>query len=417
MKRNSQDKTLIKGLNNTSFSIIENSVWANVGVHPTPKALAQSFIEFIFQEIFFGNRKDKLVLDLFAGDGRLGSMFSKKLQNLPFDHKLCFLEVRKNTIPSAYLNANKVLINQNAFHYIQKEVFDFVISNPPFLILNANKAIQFGFTWEETKRCSRNLYGLGIRKGLELCKSGGYLAVIAPFGYLRGVNSAEFREIINEYCSEIRIRANSERNLFKGVNQDIAFQIFRKRTKNNKRKAKWKFAYNGENYKNISITLPLTKYTAKRYVRVGPIVWNRKTEFLRPQPKDNISVIYGGNITHQGTLDLKIKKYRNKQYILPKVTIPTDVLTAPFIAIRRTVRGKPGSWKIDSVLVTDKTIYCTAENHVIVIELPDFTFDSLKNIQIDLINRVSEHHFHSGSPNISTKVVSKLFSELIIDYI
>jgi len=409
-------KAITKGLNDTSSSIIENSSWSNVGIYPTPNTLAQLFIEFAFKETSFGKRKVR-VLDLFAGDGRLGSMFSKKLQDFKIDHNLFFLELREETISTKYLNANEVLINQNAFFFNMNEGFDIVLSNPPYLILDLNKAEQFGFTWDETKKCSRNLYGLGIRKGLELCKPGGYLAVIAPFGYVRGVNSAEFREILSEYCSEIRIRANSERHLFEGVNQDIAFQVFRKKTKKSKRKTKWKFAYNGESYKNISISLPLTKYTAEKYVRVGPIVWNRKKGYLKSQQKNNILLIYGGNITHQGTLDFQIKKYQERQYITPKETIPTDILTAPFIVIRRTIRGKPGSWEIDSALISDKTICCTAENHVIVVELPDFTFNILKKIYIDLVKKISLHYFHSGSPNISTKVVSKLFSELIINYI
>lgn len=409
--------TFDKSLKETSVSIVENSIWDDIGVFPTPSSLAKSFIECIIQISKLESKSDIQVLDLFAGDGRLGFLFSKKLDILNCNYKIYYIEIRKNTIQSKKINGNHILINQNAFHFSQKEAFDYVLSNPPYLILNANKAKQLGFTWEEAKCNSKNLYGLGIRKGLELCKPGGYLAVIAPFGYLRGINGAELRQIIDRKCDKIWINAKTERNLFKGVNQDIAFQLLRKRMKNNSKKAKWKFAYNGEGYKSINITLPLTQRNTERYVRVGPIVWNRKRKFLREQTEGNIYLIYGGNITHQGTLNLCAKKYQNKQNIVPKGTVPTDLLTSPFIAIRRTVRGKPGSWEIDSVLVSDKTFFYTAENHVITVELPELPLDQLKNIQNKLVNRVLEHHFHSGSPNISTKIVNKLFSEIIIKYL
>jgi len=417
LKESVKDITFNNSIKETSVSITVNSIWDNIGVFQTPNSLAQSFVEFILKISRFENKSEIQILDLFAGDGRLGFLFSKKLEALNLNYKISYLEIRKNTIPAKQLNGKHVLINQNVFHFKQTEDFDYVISNPPYLILNANKAQQLGFTWEEAKCNSRNLYGLGIRKGLELCKPGGYLAVIAPFGYLRGINGAELRQIIDKQCDKIWIRANTERNLFKGVNQDIAFQLLRKRIVNNNRKAKWEFAYNGEDYKIINITLPLTHSNACRFVRVGPIVWNRKKELLSEQTEGNISLIYGGNITHQGTLNLSVRKYQNKQNIKPKGTVPTDLLTSPFIAIRRTVRGKPGSWKIDSVLVNDKTINYTAENHVITVELPKLPLDQLKHIQHKLVNKVLDHHFYSGSPNISTKTVSKLFSEIIIEYL
>ena len=399
------------------ITIPGTEVWRNIGVFPTPINLVNSFIEFICNSVEFEIKSKYLILDIFAGDGRLGLMFSNKLEALNVDHEITFVEIKENTIPSSLLKSNHILLNQNAFSFQNKVSFNFIISNPPYLILNVSKATQLGFSWAEAKRNSRNLYGLSIKRFLELCNPGGHIAIIAPFGYLRGINSSELRHVIDKECDRVLIRASSERNLFKGVNQDIAFQLFRKRINESNKKTKWKFAYNGDAFKVIHIALPPTNNNLDRYVRVGPIVWNRKKKFLSGKKDNNICLIYGGNITKKGRLNLEIKRYQNKQYIIPKGTVPTDLLSTPFIALRRTVRGKPGLWEIDSVLINDQENNYTAENHVITIELPELPNDILLEIQNELVNKIYDHHFHSGSPNISTKIVSKLFSSIINYYL
>jgi methylase of polypeptide subunit release factors len=397
----------------TSNSEIE--VWENVGVYYTPHSLTELFAEFINKEHIFNSSSNINILDLFAGDGRLCDSIMKRLTNIS---SITYLEIRENTIPNNILNGNSNVVLQNGFKYNSLVKYDLIVSNPPYLAINAKQANQMGFTWHQAKENGRNLYGLGIKKGLELCVPGGVLAVIAPFGYLRGVNSAKFRQNIENQCSEVIINASSDRTLFNGVNQDIAFQIFKKRNTRNKGKTKWRFTYDYSlQYKTIHVNLPFSKQTAEKYVRVGPIVWNRKREFLRNSVLNNIAVIYGGNITHDGRLVIPKVRYKDKQYISYTGTIPTNLLSSPFIAIRRTLRGKPGEWVIDSTLVTDDNLVCTAENHVIVAELPRLKIKKLLEVQNRLIHLIKVYYYNSGSPNISTKVVSEIFSKLIIEYI
>jgi len=392
-----------------------NKIWQSVGVFPTPKTVVSDFTQFTLELINDTYNRNINMLDLFAGDGRLGYTLSISLKEKV--NQITYLEIRKGVIPNEILNGNTKIISRNGYEYTSEEKFHLIVSNPPYLSINTNQAKIMGFSWGQVTKNGRNLFGLGISKGLELCKPGGILSVIAPFGYLRGFNSAEFRLFIENECSEVVIKAKSDRSLFIGVNQDIAFQAFKKRKEGELRKTKWKFTYDDSNdYRTIHVSLPLTEKTARKYVRVGPIVWNRKKEFLKDNPNNNILVIYGGNITHEGNLSYPLKKYKEKQYITKIGTIPTDLLSAPFIVIRRTLRGKPGSWIIDSALIKDKLI-CTAENHVIIVELPKLKIRILKEIQTKLVEAIKTFYFDSGSPNLSTKIVGQLYSKLIENYI
>lgn len=391
-----------------------NNTWESVGVYPTPERVVSQFADFTIRAIN-GQRKTDEILDMFAGDGRLGVSIKQKLTPSRSGN-LTFLEIRENTIPPGILNGQVKLLVENGFNYETVDKFDLVVSNPPYSSLTARQAAEMGIEWNHAKLFGRNLFSIGINKCLEVCKPGGMVAVIAPFSYLRGINSTDFREQLETQCYEINIQASSDRNLFENANQDIAFQLFKKRTVGDKRKTKWRFAYDRAKPKSIHVALSFNEKNAEKHVRVGPVVWNRKKDDLGKNARGKVPVIYGGNITHDGQIDLAKNKYKSKQYINRTAIIPTDVLSPPFIAVRRTLRGKPGNWVVDSALVVDKDFLCTAENHTIVAELPDLSEEALRDIQAKWINSITEFFHHSGSPNISTKVASVLFWEIIKEY-
>lgn len=392
-------------------AISNKTTWQDVGVYPTPHNVVQGFTKFTLQAI--RNQSDLEILDLFAGDGRLGLHLEKSLPNF-VKSSFTFLEIRENALLSEVLNSNFKVAIGNGFEYKAESKFDVVVSNPPYLAINSKESSDFGIDWEKAQNNSKNLYALGISKALELCKPGGIVSVIAPFAYLRGYNSALFRANIEKQCSEVKIRASSDRTLFENANQDIAFQLFKKRCTDDKRKTKWKFAFDDSTkYKRIHVNLPLNTENAQKYVRVGPVVWNRKARYLSRNRRGKVAVIYGGNILHSGKLDFDVEKYREKQYISRRGIIPTDIISAPFIAIRRTLRGKPGSWIIDSVLIEEIDFPCTGENHVIIIELPAIDAAKLNELHDLLIKRTLEFYNLSGSPNISTKIVGELFSSVM----
>lgn len=395
-------------------------IWNDIGCHPTPQPLVEEFANIVKECLIdcYGRKPvntNLAILDIFAGDGRLGNQVVTKISSCFKSTHVTFLEVDRSKFPQIVpIFSNFEYVNKNAFVWNSEHKFDLIVSNPPYQILNAEQAKKLGFSWDEIKKTSRNLYGLGIIKGLQLLKAGGILAVIAPFGWLRGNQSKAFRTQISDYCSNVLIRANNHRGIFKDANQDTAIQIFRKRIETDTKLTTWRFGYNG--FKSLSISAPNEEKKPKKLnenirVRVGPIVWNREKKSLTSQRKNATVVVYGGNITHNGRLSFGIAKYQKRQFILKSKIRPEEIFKSPLILIRRTLRGRPGNWKIDSSLI-QKSFTGSIENHVIAVEflangLP------LKKIHEQLIKKLKKYYYISGSPSISTHVVRRIAREIL----
>jgi hypothetical protein len=396
--------------------IVLKKKWNKIGVYPTPEKLNDQFTEVVLnylKKLNF-NKKSASVLDLFAGDGRLGKSISESLIKNKYEIDLTYIEIEKKEISLIDKKFNKpTLLNKNVFEWSPKKRYKIIVSNPPYLILNSLKSKELGFDWNYAKSYGRNLYTLGIIKGLELCEEGGILAIISPFSWLRGEFSSKFRERINKICSDVFIKANKQRTVFKNVNQDIGIQIFRKRKKNDESETDWKFSYNGYAPKKIlfkNFNKKSKLFTTSRVV-VGPVVWNRKKEFLVKDKKNAALVIYGGNIGRDGGLHFDSPRYKDKQYIKKSALIKSDLFESPLILIRRIMRGIPGKWEIDSCLI-DKKFVCTAENHVIVVEIPNDKIKSFKLFHEKLMSRLRKYYYLSGSPSISVMVVKQILKEL-----
>ncbi|MFA5932864.1 MAG: Eco57I restriction-modification methylase domain-containing protein [Microgenomates group bacterium] len=391
-----------------------------VGYFPTPANIVAQFtcLTTDFIKPYLPSQID--VLDLFAGDGRLGIELSKSLYNNNYKPHTTFVEIQQEEIEKIKANTkNTKVFKRNIFKWSTKKRFDLVISNPPYLILNSPDAGKLGFNWEYAKKHGRNLYTLGIIKALALCREGGIVAVISPFSWLRGEYSKEFREIINQNCSRVLIKANDHRTVFKGVNQDIGFQFFIKRYRHETSLTKWQFGYNGNNPEEIlfeNLERKNSYYQLSSRVMVGTIVWNRNKEYLTSQKHNSTLVVYGGNIGHDGKLNCNISKYKDKQYIQNKVLSKTDVFESPLILIRRIMRGIPGNWMIDSCLI-EKPFKCVVENHVIVIEIPKGKVASYRRFYENIMDRIKEYYYFSGSPSISGRVVKQIIMDLELSLI
>jgi len=393
--------------------------WKRIGFYPTPDVLVDQFNSVIcnYLEQKKIKKEDLSLLDLFAGDGRLGTATYKTLKDKNYKiSALNYIEIEKDQVDLIDKQiGNPEILNQNVFNWKPNKKFDLIVSNPPYLILNSLKAEELGFDWEYVKTHGRNLYTLGILKGLDLCKESGILAVISPFSWLRGEFSQKFRDEINEMCSSVLIKANDHRTVFKDVNQDIGIQIFTKRLKGNIARTDWKFGYNGFKPTNIAFEhLKPERNVSKSQYRtmVGPVVWNRKKKFLTNIKNKNVVVVYGGNIGHDGKLHFDLDRYKAKQYIKKEALLKTDIFVSPVILIRRIMRGIPGNWMIDSCLL-EKEFQGTAENHVIVIEIPKERIKSFKAFHAEIMNKVKDYYYLSGSPSISVKVVKQIVWDLL----
>ncbi len=395
----------------------EDYKWQNIGCHFTPDYLAEDFARFVFlhyKKYYINYTKKLSILDLFAGDGILGNKTAKKLLTYVDSVKTTFIEINSSSKMNTYLHFSKnTIINLNAFNWAPQKQFDIVVSNPPYLILNKQKSKELSIPWPNVKKYTRNLYGLGIIKGLELCREDGFLSVIAPFNWLRGIYCESFRKEIKSLCSEVLIHAFKNRDAFKGINQDIGFQLFKKRKKKDSRKTYFKFKFNGsdrQQHLRINKISNIKQNELIHRVRVGPIVWNREKEKLTHRKQNSFPLIYGGNIRPNGILKLNFSKYAKKQYF-KKASIKPDLISkSPLILLRRTLRGSPGNWLIDSCIVT-KQFSCVVENHVVVIEilLNDINREEFNQ---KLIDELSSYYYFSGSPSISVKVVKEIIKKI-----
>ena len=394
--------------------------WQGVGVYPTPFNLLDEFSEFVLKKVSkkIDLKKSPIeLLDIFSGDGRIGKSVSEIIESrCGINTNVTFIEAMKAPLNLIERKPNFTILNQNVFETTLKKKYDIVVSNPPYLVLNSNTSESLGINWDLAKKYSKNLYALSILKGLEMCNEGGALIVIAPFGYLRGYESFKFKEQIEEECSEVTIKASPLRTLFEGVNQDIGFQCFYKRSGSNKSPTYWSFGYNGHEANEIKnqVNLQPRNYDAaksKVKVRVGPIVWNRSKDHLIgfEKSKANCALVYGANIRHNGELDLKVNKLSNRQFIKSSGMSNGDLIKKNAILLRRTLRGSPGNWIVDSTVIMDRNQAFTAENHVIIVELEETnTYEELDSFRKILCKRIEDYYFISGSPTISTKVVELL---------
>ncbi|KKR16705.1 MAG: hypothetical protein UT45_C0004G0036 [Candidatus Daviesbacteria bacterium GW2011_GWA2_39_33] len=391
--------------------------WGKTGFYPTPDPLVKQFSDVVNKYLKGINfKKNVSVLDLFAGDGRLGLSIGQNLLKSKHLINTTYVEVEKDQIPLINKTVgNPRILRKNVFDWQPKNKFTLIISNPPYLILNYKEAERLGFNWNSVKGLGRNLYTLGIAKGLELLEEGGILAVISPFSWLRGEFSDGFRKEINKQCSSVFIKANDHRTIFKGVNQDIGIQIFQKKTSHNMEIATdWKFGYNGDKPKQIlfrDVKYKKENSHSRLRIMVGPVVWNRKKEFLKKNFHNASLVVYGGNIGHDGKLYLNDRRYLEKQYIQNKALTNNDTFDSPLILIRRIMRGIPGNWKIDSCFIKENFV-CTAENHVIVVALPADKVDMCGIFHEKLMQKIKDYYYLSGSPSISGKVVKRIAMDL-----
>jgi hypothetical protein len=136
-------------------------------------------------------------------------------------------------------------------------------------------------------------------------------------------------------------------------------------------------------------------------------VWNRRKEILVEDSQKSLPVIYGGNIQN-GALNFAQKKYEKRQYALKSKLYPFEIVKAPFIAIIRTLRGQPGDWFFDSILIKGKKLY-VPENHVIIIKLPNISLCKIDKLHKQIMDSLKIEYLYAGSPNISVKTVENSY--------
>lgn len=393
--------------------------WLNVGVHPTPVNLASEFAESTINSFVgarhFPNRHQTLqILDACAGDGRLGHAVAERLVELGWSVDLTLIEVdpAASVRKSCAAGYGISIYNRNFLTEASEDLFDLVVSNPPYKSINKSDAKRLGLDWEYIRLAGRNLYGLAIIRAIEACKTEGLVAFIAPHGWLNNQHCQGLREIVGLNTSEICVEGFRRRNLFPGVSQDVAFQFFHLREPNPEATTSVRFSMDGVESEFLLSESPQAPNQPDPQlesfrVRVGPLVWNRERELLHADSR-GLPVVNGGNISADGNLTFNQPLYKERQYASSRKLPITYISTAPLILIKRTMRGRPGHWRVDSVLVSEDGFRCVAENHVIVVEpLTSEARHSISHLYMTLSIQIEKIHRHHGHANISVELVRR----------
>lgn len=392
--------------------------WNNVGYFPTPNQLVEELIDGVVGQLKITRLGEHVrVLDACAGDGRLGLALLDRLQEMGITCDLTCVEVDSSRIPFGNEPVPSVTwINENFLTSDLSILFDVVVSNPPYLVLNRRDAECFGIEWSEAVNGGRNLYTMSVARALDLCREGGIVGLIAPHGWLRNVTMSAFRERVNKLAASVDISAYQSRRLFDNVNQDTSIQIITRRTgASTSNTARVRIRYDkGEFIDAARCTLPLANDGLR--VRIGAFVWNRERDAISTSSEDRrIPAIYGGNITQWHHLDLWVSRYKNRQYLVKSKVAQGAVSVGPCILVKRSMRGEPGRWEVDCAHVP-RGFEIVAENHVIVIERVDQVIVGVGSLMCDLKYFLQDSCKHQGHPNLSVSSVREALSHVIKSY-
>ena len=389
--------------------------WLGVGVHPTPFSLVQKLAAVVSESV--GRRCDSAapiqILDACAGDGRLGHAVAARLSALGFVTQLTLVEVDFPLQKIESTGYEVVELEQDFFGSGLECQFDVVVSNPPYLALGREDADRLGLEWGRVVSCGRNLYGLALSECLRLCRPAGVVGMVAPHGWLRNQRGQALREKVLAESERVDIYAFGSRRLFPGVHQDTAIQVFEKRPELDVRASMLvRISYDDGDLSAIPVSDSDKSEDSDGFVvRIGPFVWNRQKQFLSKCER-GIPVVYGGNISSCGKLELGTQRYQGRQYAA-KSRLPQGYISlGPCIAVKRSLRGVPGNWRAD-IAVVPGGLEFVAENHVIVVEMPaQCSRKDLYALRKRLVDRIERDHQHHGHPNISVALVRSAVSEV-----
>lgn len=389
-----------------------------MGVHPTPLEMVAEFASITASALKDGINPGETirVLDACAGDGRLGRAVCSELKKLGYMPRLVMLDTRDAVMPGSGCDYYEEYLIGNIFNVDIADGFDLVVSNPPYEHLNVERARQLGLDWRSVRAGGRNLYGMVMLACLDLCKPGGLCSFIAPQGWLRNVLSKELRGLVSSRVSAMRVWAFQNRRIFPNVVQDTSIQLMRVRVSAEPRQMLITISY--DRAAEEDLVLPLVNDEANvdlPRVRIGPLVWNRHDDSLFVD-KGGYRVLYGGNISTDGCFSWLNPKYFGRRRVVKSSVARAYVSKAPYIGIKRVMRGGPGAWKADLAAELTPGQECVAENHVIVVELPGSVTSAGVEAAIGFLKvELERRHRDHGHPNLSVGVVRDAVAAFPID--
>lgn len=106
---------------------------------------------------------------------------------------------------------------------------DVIACNPPYRKLNAAEAGKYASRFQDVIRNQPNIYGLFIRKTIDVVREGGLVGLLTPTSFLSGASFSKLRSKVTECAEVLQLDMLSDRgSMFIAVEQETAITILRK---------------------------------------------------------------------------------------------------------------------------------------------------------------------------------------------
>jgi len=377
------------------------------GQYFTPRTIREELLRQLPQSI-----KNPKVLDPACGTGEF-LLSARQYFNHPqlygWEIEKKLIEIARQVVSEAHLK------NTDSLYKSSKEKFDFVIGNPPYFEFKPKNGLKEKF--QPVVNGRPNIFSFFIKLGLDLLKSGGYLAYVVPPSMNNGLYFAKLRKYIIQHGNiEYLSILNSSKLFHKALQSTMLLVI--KKVKN---KGDYIFKKNGitiftekpewlkKSFEN-KITLHDLGYT----VKTGRLVWNQNKDLLTNE-QNNIPLIWAHNITENG-LNLT---NNNKKYQYVKID---NCDFGPAIVVNR-ITGTVKKGQLKAAIIPERMKFI-AENHVNVVFPPSqnqqlsLSSGAQKNKRINLqkiVNQLTSKdklsvlQYITGNTQVSKTELEKLF--------
>ena len=332
-----------------------------------------------------------------------------------------------------------------------------VACNPPYRKLNAIETKKYAAGFGEVIRNQPNIYGLFIRKTMDMVRPGGLIGLLTPTSFLSGASFSKLRSSIVKHSDVLQIDMLSERSsMFIAVEQEAVITVLQSKLPISKRDAATelereflteicvlspegaylpvgnsKLSANGmpwpipRSVSDAALLLAAQQWTSRLcdygYApRVGHLVAYRdeRRRFpKRPKRKNQsrvMPIVWAGDITVAGFEHGRAHKLDRVDYFV-EVSDPThsSVIRAPSVVLQRLTSSDQAHRLIACAVPNEwqaKEGGFVAENHVIALVAKDNSTWSPQVIadlvNSDLVNRL--FRAISGATNVAVGEINEL---------
>ena len=352
--------------------------------------------------------------------------------------------IQTNYTPSFQLAKGDSLL---AVHDL-KSAPDVVACNPPYRKLNAVETKKYRGQFDDVIRSQPNIYGLFIRKTIEIVKPGGLVGLLTPTSFLSGASFSKLRRVVagRTQIAQIDMLGN-RKTTFISVEQQTAITVLKTEIRQQRAASadiyalfangsfsevgKCEIPSSGEAWpiprsaEDVDL-LSRTKEWPHRLIdygyvpRVGHLVAYRdeRTRFeSRPKRKNQsciVPIVWAGDIAPSGFIHGRQHKVQRADYFV-EVSDPnhSSVISAPSVLLQRlTSNDQPH--RLIACDVPDKWQRreggFVAENHVITLIAKQDSQWSPKQIA-SLMNSVVVNRLYraiSGATNVAVSEMAQL---------